>query len=94
MIRFILLLALLVTTAVIVSAAPPVFADDDADPCTTCNTDFDGDGDTDDADLALFQAAMGASDGDANFNAACDCNRDGVVGAPDFACVLRAASGH
>ena len=93
MIRSILLLALLLTTAVIVVAAPPVFAEKDVDPCPTCNTDFDGDGDTDDADLSLFQAAMGASHGDANFNAACDCNRDGVVGAPDLACVLRAASG-
>lgn len=53
-----------------------------------CNTDLNGDGTTDDADVAIFQATLGKSAGDEGYAAGADLNGDGTVTAADYAIFL------
>ena len=84
--------ALALSFAVMLGLAPNAFGQSAPEYCASCNTDFDGDGDTDQADQAIFEAATGTTSDDPAFNAACDCNGDGVIGGPDWACVAAAVA--
>jgi hypothetical protein len=52
------------------------------------NTDFNGDGVTDPADVAIFQSALGSQEGDENYLAAADLDGDGAVTAADYGIML------
>ena len=51
-------------------------------------TDLNGDGATDDADVAVLHEALGSSEGDSDFVAAADLNGDGQVSTVDYAVML------
>jgi Dockerin type I domain len=53
-----------------------------------CNTDLNGDGATDEADVAIFQGTLGKSAGDEGYVSAADLNGDGTVTAADYAIFL------
>jgi len=53
-----------------------------------CNTDLNGDGTTNEADVAIFQGSLGKSAGDEGFVAAADLNGDGSVTAADYGLFL------
>ena len=53
-----------------------------------CNTDLNGDGATNEADVVIFQGSLGKSAGDAGFVAAADLNGDGTVTAADYGIFL------
>lgn len=52
------------------------------------DTDLNGDGTTDAADVAVFQSALGSQSGDDNFIAAADLDGDGAVTAADYGILL------
>ena len=54
----------------------------------SCDTDFNGDGVTDVMDVQVLQAALGSSEGDANFNAQADLDGDGEVNTIDYGIML------
>ena len=49
-----------------------------------CDADYDGDGDVDDHDWAIFQEAYGTSEGNAQYHADVDLDGDGVIGIADY----------
>ncbi len=53
-----------------------------------CDTDFNGDGTTDAADVAVFQSALGSSEGDDNYLAQADLDGDGEVNTIDYGIML------
>jgi hypothetical protein len=53
-----------------------------------CNTDLNGDGATNEADVAIFQGALGKSAGEEGFVAGADLNGDGTVTAADYGIFL------
>lgn len=53
-----------------------------------CQTDFDGDGATTAADVEVFKSYMGATEDDAEFEAAADLDGDGEVGLSDYNILL------
>lgn len=52
------------------------------------DTDLNGDGVTDAADVEILKAAMGSTEGDANFDAGADFDGDGSVNTIDFGILL------
>jgi lysophospholipase L1-like esterase len=54
------------------------------------NPDYDGDGDVDGSDLALFIAAFGSAAGDLNYDARCDLDSNGNINANDLALIAPA----
>jgi hypothetical protein len=58
------------------------FAGDD------CNTDYNGDGTTDAADVAELQGALGTASGDDGFVAQADHDGDGFITVKDYAILL------
>ena len=52
------------------------------------NTDLNGDGATDAADVEIFQSALGSQDGDDNYLAAADFDGNGAVTASDYGVLL------
>jgi len=52
------------------------------------NTDFNGDGVTDSADVEIFQSALGSQEGDDNFIAAADLDGHGAVTAADYGIMM------
>jgi len=50
-----------------------------------CESDFDGDGDVDGFDLAVFTDAFGSSSTDGNYNPDADFDGDGYVDESDLA---------
>ena len=55
---------------------------------SSCATDFNGDGVTDEADVAILQGLLGAQQGDEGFNPAVDLNGDGLVSVEDYGILL------
>ena len=55
----------------------------------SCDTDFNGDGTTDELDFEILKDAYGSSDGDDRFVAAADLNADGSVTTLDYQIMLR-----
>ncbi len=53
-----------------------------------CNTDYNGDGVTDESDVAALQAALGSSEGDDNFLAQADHDGDGEITVLDYGLLL------
>jgi lysophospholipase L1-like esterase len=49
------------------------------------NSDFDGDGDVDGSDLAVFIAAFGSGTGDPNYDARCDLDSSSIINEDDLA---------
>ena len=72
----------LVAAGLIVSLASASFAQN------SCDTDFNGDGATDAADVAVLQAAMGSAAGDDNYVAQADLDGDGEVNTIDYGIML------
>jgi hypothetical protein len=54
----------------------------------SCNTDYNGDNVTDDADVAILQAALGTSSGDDGFVAQADHDGDGFITVEDYGILL------
>jgi len=54
-----------------------------------CDTDFNGDGTTDEADFEILKDAYGSSDGEDRYVAAADLNGDGSVTTLDYQIMLR-----
>ena len=54
----------------------------------SCNTDYNGDNVTDDADVAILQAALGTSGGDDGFVAQADHDGDGFITVEDYGILL------
>ena len=54
----------------------------------SCETDLNGDGVTDEADVAIFQSALGKAAGDEGFIAAADLDGDGAVTPSDYSIFL------
>ncbi|MGJ8681219.1 CBM96 family carbohydrate-binding protein [Paraglaciecola sp.] len=54
------------------------------DPTISLAGDLDGNGKLDASDASLFRATLGSSEDDANFNAAADMDKDGVVTRTDY----------
>lgn len=54
----------------------------------SCATDFNGDGVTNEADVAILQSTLGKSAGDAGYVAAADLDGDGAVTAQDYSIML------
>lgn len=55
---------------------------------TVCDTDYNGDGVTNDADAEIFQSALGSQEGDENYFEQADHDANGVITATDFAVFL------
>jgi len=55
---------------------------------SNCATDYNGDGVTDDADVEIFNSALGARSGDDNFIAQADLDEDGEVTLLDYSILL------
>ena len=53
-----------------------------------CETDFNGDGVTDEADVEIFQSVLGSQESDEGFLAAADLDGDGSVTAADYGIFL------
>ena len=53
-----------------------------------CETDYNGDGVTDLADVEIFRNALGTQDGDEGFFTAADLDGDGAVTSSDYAIFL------
>lgn len=53
-----------------------------------CDTDFNGDGVTDAADVEIFQSALGSSAGDDTYVAQADLDGDGEVNTIDYGIML------
>jgi len=54
----------------------------------SCETDYNGDGITNEADVEIFRSALGTQDGDEGFFSAADLDGDGAVTASDYAIFL------
>jgi len=52
---------------------------------TVCDTDYNGDGVTNEADAEIFQSALGSQEGDDNYFEQADHDANGVITATDFA---------
>lgn len=52
------------------------------------NTDFNGDGATDAADLEIFRSALGSAEGDDRYFAAADLDGDGGITPADYSLIL------
>lgn len=50
----------------------------------SCQTDFDGNGVTDEADFEILRAHFGAIEGDETYSAAVDLDGDGEIGLGDL----------
>jgi hypothetical protein len=53
-----------------------------------CETDFNGDGTTDAADVEVMQSALGSAVGDDNYVAQADLDGDGEVSTVDYGIML------
>lgn len=53
-----------------------------------CDTDYNGDGQTDVQDFEIFEATVGSTDGDDNFVQQADHNGDGSVTVVDYGIFL------
>lgn len=54
----------------------------------TCDTDYNGDGQTDAADVEILRAALGSNEGDDDYLAQADHNEDGEVSILDYGILL------
>lgn len=54
----------------------------------SCETDYNGDGVTNDVDAEIFMAALGSQEGDENYNVLADHDENGSVTATDYAYFL------
>lgn len=71
----------LVAAGVVLFASAAFAADD-------CDTDYNGDGVTDAADIEILQAALGSLEGDEAFVAQADHNGDGEITVLDYGILL------
>jgi hypothetical protein len=55
----------------------------------SCDTDYNGDGATDTADVEILQAALGTQNGDDAFVAQADLDGDGFISVKDYGIMLR-----
>jgi hypothetical protein len=53
-----------------------------------CETDYNGDGQTNEADVEIFKGALGSSEGDDAYLAGADLNGDGSVTVLDYGILL------
>lgn len=55
---------------------------------SNCDTDYNGDGQTDMVDVEILKSALGSQPGDENFLAQADHNGDGMVSIVDYGILL------